>query len=149
MIKFRSFPIICVLLIGISLFCTSCYDESAKINPEYRIIGAWHLSHTYLNGESTDTASYLAFRPGTYFDIYADHILNVMVYHNGQIRESTFSTWQLLNNNDNLALDFSVLGRHYQFTATIKKLTRKELIFEYDDAEQNHWRLEFYSRSSY
>ena len=146
--KFRK-TFIAILLGFVALCCTSCYPESTKISPEYRIINAWKVVHVYLNGETVEEADLHANRPGVYYYIYADHILTVMLYYNGQVRESTFSMWRLQDKNTRLSLDFTILGHHYQYTAKVMKLTKKELIFEYDDEENNHWRLVLYAQSSY
>lgn len=146
--KFRK-TFIAILLGIVALCCTSCYPESTKISPEYRIINVWKVVHVYLNGETVEEADLYANRPGVYYYIYADHILTVMLYYNGQVRESTFSMWRLQDNNTQLNLDFTILGHHYQYTAKVMKLTKKELIFEYDDEENNHWRLVLYAQTSY
>lgn len=135
-------------LIAVACLCTSCYDEGTKINPEERVVGMWQLSHTYLNGTEIDSTTYYANKPGVYYYIYADHIMSVMTYYNGQIRESTFSTYYFDKKYQNFTVDFSLLGRRYQYTAVIKKLSKKEFIYEYDDKYGNHWRLEMNSRSS-
>ena len=142
--------ILFVLLLGFVAVCfTSCYPEGTKISPEYRIINAWRVSNVYLNGESVENADLQANRPGVYYNMYADHILTVMLYYNGQVRESTFSLWRLQDNNTQLALDFTILGHHYQYTAKVMKLTKKELIVEYDDEDHNHWRLVLNGQASY
>ena len=137
-----------ILLGFVAVCCTSCYPESTKISPEYRIINAWKVVHVYRNDDTIEDADLHANRPGVYYNMYADHILTVMLYYNGQVRESTFSTWQLTDKNTLLNLDFIILGHHYQYTAKVMKLTKKELIFEYDDEENNHWRLVLYAQAS-
>lgn len=142
-----------LLLISALVLCLSgCrYPEPSPDihSPEYRLIGSWQLQHTFLNGTEIDSTDYYANMPGTYYYMYADHILNVMAYHNGELRQSTFSTWVLQDKNKKLSIDFTVLGRRYTYTADIKKLTCKELFYEYDDEENNHWRLELYSASAF
>lgn len=148
----KHFIVIVCLLAIVTIGITACrYPEPSfsVYSPEYRIIGSWKLQHTYLNGTEVDTTEYHANMPGTYYYFYADHILNVMASHNGEIRQSTFSTWVLQEKNKKLAIDFTILGRHYTYTADIQKLTRKDLNYEYDDAEGNHWRLEFSSMSTF
>ena len=139
------------ILLGFVAVCfSSCYPESTKISPEYRIINVWKVVHVYLNDETIEDADLLANRPGVYYYIYADHILRVMLYYNGQVRESTFSLWRLLDKNTQLSLDFTIPGHHqYQYTAKVMKLTKKELIFEYDDEDHNHWRMVLNAQSSY
>lgn len=133
-----------------SVICTSCYDEwGAHKNAEIRIIGSWQITHTYLNGVEIDSTDYYANMPGTYYYIYADYVLSVMTFHNGQYRYSTTGLWYLTDHNKNLVAEFSILGKNYSYTAYITKLSKRELFYEYDDLDGNHWRLELNSRSAY
>jgi len=145
--------VLSAILIATAILGTSCrYDEGPGISiysPEYRIIGSWQLNHCYLNGTEVDSTAYTANNSGNYYYIYADYVMSVMAYYNGEIRQSTFGTWYLQNDSKELVLSFTLLGKRYSYTADVKKLTRKELNFEYDDADGNHWRLELGSRSSY
>lgn len=143
--------IITLVMAALAIGLSSCYPEpSFDIHsPEYRMIGTWQLERTYLNGERIDSTNYYANMPGTYYYVYADHILNVVAFHNGEYRQSTFSTWVLRNKNKELEIDFTILGRRYNYTATIKKLSCNQLCYEYDDANGNHWRLELASSSLY
>lgn len=145
--------ILLALLIATAILGTSCrYDEGPGISiysPEYRIIGSWQINHCYLNDTEVDSSAYTANNVGSYFYIYADYVLNVMTYYNGEIRQSTVGTWYLKNKYKQLEINFTLLGKRYSYTADVKKLTRKELNFEYDDVDGNHWRLEMGTRSSY
>ena len=146
--------ILAFVIAASALAVTSCYDEGgSRTNYDYRIIRTWQLTHTYLNGteiDSTNTTTYYANTPGTYYYFYADYVLGVMAYHNGMVRQSTAGFWYFPENDpDHLVLEFSLLGKNYKYTATVKKLTHKELFFEYDDQNGNHWRLELSNRSSY
>ena len=48
-----------------------------------------------------------------------------------------------------LEMEFTLLGYHYYYQAEIKRLTKNYLIYEYDDPEGNHWRIEMGSRAGY
>ena len=39
-------------------------------------------------------------------------------------------------------MDFKLKTQRYYYVADIKKLSKKELFYEYDDDYGNHWRLE-------
>ena len=59
--------ILFVLLLGfVAVCCTSCYPESTKISPEYRIVNAWKVVHVYLNDETIEDADLQANRQGVY-----------------------------------------------------------------------------------
>lgn len=150
----RSNILFALAFVLLSVVSVSCYDEGgSRSNYDYRIIRSWQLTHCYLNGteiDSTNTTTYYANDPGSYYYIYADHVLNVMTYHNGLVRQSTAGFWYFPEKDpDHLVMEFSLLGKNYKYTAVVKKLTHKELFYEYDDANGNHWRLEMNNRSSY
>ncbi len=135
---------------------TGCYPEGGasggNINaPDFRIIGTWQITHTYLNGQEIDSTLYYANAPSTFYYFYADHVLNVMTYYKGQIRESSAGFWYFYDadnkKNQIINLDFSLVGHRYQYNATIRKLTKKEFIYEYDDESGNHWRIQLNNRS--
>ena len=142
-----------ILAMGLfALAFTSCnpYPEGPLFGlhtPEYRIIGTWQVSHTYLNGEEVDSTDYNANNPGAFYYFYADHVLMVAASYNGLVRESGFASYRLSDDNKQLLIDFT-LARRYSYVADIKRLTRKELSYEYDDEFGNHWRIEMFSRSS-
>jgi len=138
----------------------SCRYPQPSFNlhkPEYRIIGSWQITHTYLNGTEIDTTNsdlvyetnYRANLPGTYYYIYADYVLEVMTYYNGEIRYSSTGNWFFQNDYKDLVMRFSILGKRYDYQASVQKLSRRELIYEYDDPEGNHWKLHMNSRSNY
>lgn len=124
--------------------------------PEYRIVGSWQISHTYLNGTEIDSTNselinetgYRANTPGTFYYIYADYVLQVMTIYNGEIRYSSAGNWYFQNDFKDLVIQFNILGKRYNYAAAIQKLSRKELIYEYDDAEGNHWKIMMNSRSN-
>ncbi len=124
--------------------------------PEYRIIGVWQVTHSYLNGTEIDSTNrelvyetgYRANIPGTYYYIYADYVLQVMASYNGEIRYSSAGNWYFQNDFKDLVMRFSILGKRYDFIASIQKLSRRELIYEYDDPDGNHWKILLNSRSN-
>ncbi len=146
--------IIALALVITATLAVSCYPgggaTGGNINePEYRIVGTWQITHTYLNGVEIDTTRYHANKPSTYYYFYADHPLQVMGYHNEQIRYSTTGFWYFSNKNKNLDITLSFLGRRYEYSAVIYKLTKRELIYDYTDEYGNEWRLQLNNRSLY
>lgn len=144
-----------ILLVAavVSAVClSSCenYPEGAPsfYSSEYRIVNSWQVSHTYLNGVEIDSTDYIGYAPKTYYYIYADHVMAVMAYYDGQIRESSFATWVIDPKKKTVKFDFTFFGKHYNFTADVMRLSKKEFFFEFDDEDGDHWRLELFSRSN-
>lgn len=115
---------------------------------EYKIVGMWQVSHTYLNGESIDSTNYFGYAPGTYYYMYADHVMAVRALYNGEYRESTFATYILDTKARTVTFNYTIYGRKYNFTAYIDRLTKKEFFIEFTDKNGDHWRLEMFSRSN-
>lgn len=133
-----------VLIIAACL-CGACrYPEGpgiSFINPEYRIIGNWNLEKVWLNGEEISTTDEVANRPTNYYIFSSDYMLTINTYYNNAIRYSNYGSWQFKNNYKDVAIEFSLLNKKTYYVASIKKLTKKEMIYEYDDEKGNHWRL--------
>ena len=156
----KSHKIVFAAILGLLVITgTSCRYPQPSFSlhtPEYRIVGSWQVTHTYLNGTEIDSTNsdlvyetgYRANIPGTYYYIYADYVMQVMTYYNGDIRYSSAGNWYFQNDFKDLVLQFSILGKRYNYVAAIQKLSRRELIYEYDDTEGNHWKLHLNSRSS-
>ncbi|MBO4488085.1 MAG: hypothetical protein J5741_00315 [Bacteroidales bacterium] len=154
----KAYKIALLLLISaVGFSCAACFPEGGGglVNPEYRIINVWRLAHAYCDDVEVDTTSfnmddiyYQAYMPNTLYYIYADHVMNVICSYHGQIRQSTFSTWILDKREKTLSLDYTLLGRHYVILSEIRKLTKNELIIEFEE-EGRHWRLEMYSQTGY
>ena len=72
---------------------TSCenYPEGVPsfYSSEYRIVGAWQVSHTYLNGVEIDSTDYVAYTPTTFYYMYADHVMSLTGIYNGELRQSS------------------------------------------------------------
>ena len=116
---------------------------------EYRIVGIWQVSHTYLNDVEIDSTEYIGYAPQTYYYIYADHVMSVMARYDGEYRESSFAMWVADQKKKTLNFQYTFFGREYDFTAKILKLNRNELTIEFDDEKGNHWKLQMFSRSRY
>lgn len=134
-----------LLAIVAAVTLTSC-DE--LFNMEYKIVGSWQVAHTYLNGEAVDSCEYIGYSPGTYYYLYADHVMSVRTYYNGEYRESTFGTYILDQKAKTLEINYSIYGRRYHFIADIDRLTKKDLFIEFTDQYGDHWRLEMFTRSN-
>lgn len=136
-----------VLICGIAaVTCTSCEN---LFSVEYRIVGSWQVSHTYLNDVEIDSTEYIGYAPQTYYYIYADHVMSVMARYDGEYRESSFAMWVADQKKKTLNFQYTFFGREYDFTAKILKLNRNELTIEFDDEKGNHWKLQMFSRSRY
>lgn len=116
-----------------------------------RITGYWQLGNSYCNGVAIDrTTNMDVNRPGSYYAFFGEGTLSVTALHNGITRESPAGNWFFANKKRNkLDIYFMFMAKEYHYVADIKKLTLKQLIYEYDDIDGNHWRLEFYTRSHY
>ena len=136
-----------VVLCGIAaIFCTSCEN---LFSIEYRIVGSWQVSHTYLNDVEIDSTEYIGYAPQTYYYIYADHVMSVMARYGNEYRESSFAMWVADQKNKTVNYQYTFFGKEYDFTASILKLTRSELLIEFTDDEGNRWKLQMFSRSRY
>ena len=136
-----------VVLCGIvAITCTSCEN---LFSIEYRIVGSWQVSHTYLNGEEIDSTDYIGYAPNTYYNIYADHVMAVLGRYHGEYRESSFAMWVVDQKQKTVNFQYTFYGKEYDFTASIIKLTKSEFIIEFNDEKGNHWKLQMFTRSRY
>lgn len=137
---------IIVLLALAMVFCTACrYKEGPGISfvaPEYRMMGTWDLEKVFLNGTQITETEYLANVPSTYYIFEIDGILDVKYLYNNAMQSAIHGEWKFKNNCKELVMDFQLKTQKYYYVATIMKLTKKELIYEYDDVRGGHWRLE-------
>ena len=145
--------ILMLIMAAAAIGFTSCenYPEGAPsfYSSEYRIVGSWQVSHTYLNGVEIDSTEHIAYAPRTYYNIYADHVMELMAMYDGQVRESSFATWVIRPKEKTVEFNFTFFGEQYHFTADVKRLAKKEFFFEFDDENGDHWRLELFSRSNF
>lgn len=132
---------------------SSCenYPEGAPsfYSSEYRIVGSWQVAHTYLNGVEIDSTDIVSYTPGTFYYMYADHVMSLTGIFNGELRQSSFGTYILDPKAKTISFNYTFFGYHYDFTANVMRLTRKEFFIEFDDEYGDHWRLELFSRSNY
>lgn len=136
-----------IILLAIAVVCcTACrYKEGPGISfvsPKYRIMGNWNLEKVYLNGQQISESTYLANIPNTYYMFDLDGILDILYLHDNTVQYSLYGTWKFQDNCKELVMDFQLRTQKYYYVAEIKKLSKKELFYEYDDAYGNHWRLE-------
>lgn len=130
---------------GLALTFWGC-DE--LFSYEYKIVGSWQVSHTYLNGVEIDSTEYIGYAPKTFYYMYADHVMSLTGVRNGQLRQSSFATYIVDQKAKTVSFNYTFFGKHYVFTADIMKLTRKEFFIEFDDEHGDHWRLEMFTRSN-
>ncbi|MBP5710192.1 MAG: hypothetical protein J6W84_04375 [Bacteroidales bacterium] len=116
-------------------------------SPDKRIVATWSLQNVYRNGEKITTSEYAALKPGCAYAFHAYGPLVVSAYVNGEIRESYTGTWQFANNKKEVIVKFFLVDRQYEYTAVIKKLSKTEFIYEYDDSKGEHWRLQMFSQA--
>lgn len=137
-----------IYLLTIVLAACENYPEGVPsfFSSEYRIVNMWQVSKSYVNGDTISETEYLAFAPRTYYYIYADHVLTVLAYYNGELRESSFATYILNPKNKTLEVNFSLVNKRYHLVADVRKLSRSELIIEFDDENGDHRRLEMFAR---
>ena len=137
---------IIILLALTVVCCTACrYKEGPGISfvaPEYRMMGTWNLEKVFLNGEQITETEYLANVPNTYYIFDLDGIVDVVFFYNNAMQSAVYGKWNFQNNCKELVMDFQLKTQKYYYVATIKKLSKKELIYEYDDIHGSHWRLE-------
>ena len=134
-----------LLAAAVSVTLVAC-DELFSM--EYKIVGMWQVSHTYLNGEEIDSTDYAGYNVGTYYFIYADHVMEVRAYRNGEWRTSTFATYVIDQKTKTVEMQYTLMGNNYKFLADVDKLSRREFFIEFDDTKGDHWRLEMFSRSN-
>ncbi|MCR4877737.1 MAG: hypothetical protein K5901_00295 [Bacteroidales bacterium] len=147
----KLFLLIAVAMMAVGLTSCENYPEGVPsfYSSEYRIVGSWQVSHTYLNGVEIDSTDYIGYAPKTYYYIYADHVLALSAMYDGEIRESSFATWIIRPKEKTVEFDYTFFGKHYHFSADVKRLSRREFFFEFDDEDGDHWRLELFSRSNF
>lgn len=135
-----------ILLVAVLTVALTACDEMFSM--EYKIVGMWQVSHTYLNGEEIDSTNYAGYNVGTYYYIYADHVMEVRAKRNGEWRSSTFATYVIDQKAKTVEMQYTLMGNNYKFLADIDKLTKKEFFIEFDDQHGDHWRLEMFTRSN-
>ena len=135
-----------VLLALVAVILTGCrYKEGPGISfvaPEYRMMGTWNLEKVFLNGTQITETEDLANVPNTYYTFDLDGIVDVIYFSNNTMNSAVYGRWHFQNNCKELVMDFQLKTQRYYYEAVIKKLTKRELFYEYDDLHGDHWRLE-------
>ena len=130
----------------------SCrYDEGPFVSfrkAEDRLVGYWKLADVYKNGEAVDSTNVLPNRPGNFYAFFTERMISVSALDGTTWYESVYGGWEFEDHNKELYVTFVLKNKKYEYTAVIKRLTRDELVYEYDDEKGDHWRFEFDSRSS-
>ena len=118
---------IVMLLVMTALFCSACrYEEGPGISfvePGERIIANWMVDRVYKNGELVTESDRIANRPGNFYSIYYQRILQVNTFYNGDIRYSNYGDWGFEDNYKKLVMDFKIVNQRYYYVARIKRLT--------------------------
>ena len=143
-----------LIAVGVlSIALTSCenYPEGVLsfYSSEYRIVNTWQVSHVYLNGEEVDSTGYAAYDVGAYYIMYPDHVMAVRALRNGEWRETIFANYILDAKKKTIDMKFTLMDQNYTILGDIKRLSRKEFFFEFDDRYGDHWRLELFARTNY
>lgn len=141
-----------LLVMLLVLGTSSCrYEDGPYISfssPETRLVGYWKLSKTELNGNEVTTPSNISNLPGNYFAFFIERMLAVTTVKDGVITESVSGYWEFQNNEKELIVNFVLANKKYSYIAEIKRLTKKELVYEYTDENGDTWNLTFDSRSN-
>ncbi len=143
----------CMLALTGLTFVSCRYDEGPFISftkPEDRLVGYWKLKEVYCNGAKMDSATVFANQPGNYYAFFFEGMASVSALDSTMNiwEESDYGGWQFENRCKEIYVIFSLKHRKYEYTAVIKRLTRDDLIYEYNDNNGDRWRLEFESRST-
>lgn len=144
------------LILAVMAVCTvACrYDEGPFLSfrkPEERIVGYWKLKEVYRNGEQITESSEVSLphQPGSYYAFFTERMMSVSALKDSTLwKESDNGAWDFENNCKDVWIWFIMNNRTYEYQANIKKLTRDELIYEFNDAYEDHWRFVFESRST-
>ena len=127
----------------LSAFCllafSSCDKEEMLMNKQ------WQLQSVSVNGEPlNDSLRYNIIPFHTYYNFFYANVLEVsaFIFELGEWRVSSDGFY--LFNNSMIKMSFSILHEEYEMTATIKKLTGRELRLEYVD-NGNTYLLKLYS----
>ena len=130
----------------ILLFCASalllfCFSSCDK---EEMLKSRWNLQTVKKNGSSyNDTTIFHLIPRYTYYSFYYENSLNIEAYGIGKPTESSNGYYKL-EKKSKLYMRFSIQNQHNEFTAKIKKLTKKELHLEYSD-KGNTYFLKLYT----
>ena len=149
MMKKIAFSILILLVAFTSVSCR--YDEGpyiSFINPEERLVGYWKLDAVYLNDNKIDSTDVLPNKPGCYYAFFTERMVSVSALQGTTYYESMYGEWALQNHEKELYVNFVLRNKRYTYTAEIRKLSKKILIYEFYDDQGDKWRFEFFTRSN-
>ena len=141
----------CLFLLLAATTISCRYDEGpyvSFVNPEERLVGYWKLDAVYLNGNKIDSTDVLPNNPGCYYAFFTERMVSVSALQGTTYYESMYGSWTFQNHEKELVIDFVLRNKKYSYTAFLKKLTKKILIYEFYDGNGDKWRFEFFTRSN-
>ena len=140
------------LLLFLCVTSVSCrYAEGpylSFVNPEERLVGYWKLDAVYCNDTKMDSTDVLPNNPGCYYAFFTERMVSISALQGSTYYESMYGEWALMNHEKELFVNFVLRNKRYTYTAVIKKLSKKILIYEFYDAKGDKWRFEFFTRSN-
>ena len=118
------------------------------VNPEERIVGYWKLDAVYQNDNKIDSTDILPNNPGCYYAFFTERMVSVSALQGSTYYESMYGEWALQNHEKELYVNYVLRNKRYTYTAVIKKLSKKILIYEFYDDKGDKWRFELFTRSN-
>ena len=95
-----------------------------------------------------DSTDVLPNKPGCYYAFFTERMVSVSALQGTTYYESMYGEWALQNHEKELYVNFVLRNKRYTYTAVIKKLSRKILVYEFYDDHGDKWRFEFFTRSN-
>ncbi|MDL2297409.1 hypothetical protein LJC68_10080 [Bacteroidales bacterium OttesenSCG-928-B11] len=138
-----------LILVVAALFLGGCRYEEGVINfnsPENRLVGEhWQLQTVRKNGDKITEAPNDALQLYNYYTFYYAGPMSVTHFtETGMRLESSRGEWSFEDKNKKIYVFFTLRNRNYTYTATIVKLSGKELKYRYTDNNGDEWTLEFF-----
>ena len=119
----------CLLALTGLTFVSCRYNEGPFISftkPEDRLVGYWKLKDVYCNGAKMDSTTVFANQKGNYYAFFFEGMMSVSALDSTMNlwEESDYGGWQFENRCKEIYVIFSLKHRKYEYTATIKRLSR-------------------------
>ncbi len=149
MMKKIAFYSLLLFLVVTSVSCR--YAEGpymSFVSPEVRLVGYWKLDAVYCNDTKMDSTDVLPNNPGCYYAFFTERMVSVSALQGTTYYESMYGEWALVNHEKELFVNFVLRNKRYTYTAVIKKLSKKILVYEFYDDKGDKWRFEFFTRSN-
>jgi len=113
------------------LLITFCLIALSSCDKEEMIINRWNLQQVFVNNEPIKEPYPLGLRPiDTHYTFYYANSLNIRTLAEGGWTESADGFYSF-ENKSTIKMRFTLLYQRYEFSAKIKKLTKRELHLEY------------------